>query len=103
MSSFGEVMIAIKGERNYQEAMAANAHGDQTNDRKKSLEEFVLYMEDYLHEARTQLSRTWGPDAYVKPLHTIRKVAAIAVAAMEVHGAPFRTENTKHAEGVDLT
>lgn len=97
------VFHAINGERAYQEAMAAAAHGDPTNDRTKSLEEFVLYIEDYVHEARTHLSRTWGPDAYDKPLNTLRKVAALAVAAMETWGAPQRTAPTKHAEGVDLT
>jgi hypothetical protein len=98
-----EVYAAIDGERDYQIAMAFNAHGDPTNDRTKSLEEFLLYMHDYLNEAIHQASRTWGPEAYCKPLETVRKVAALAVAAMEVHGAIPRAAPTKHKDGVDLT
>jgi hypothetical protein len=98
-----EVYQAIDGERDYQQAMASNAHGDPTNDRTKSLEEFALYIQDYTTELVHQLARTWGPDAYAKPLDTLRKVAALAVAAMEVWGAPKRTAPTKHKEGTDLT
>lgn len=96
------VYRAIDSERDYQIAMAKNAHGDPSNDGKKHLEEFVLYMEDYLQEARKQLSRTWGPDAYKDALNTIRKVVAIGVSAMEVHGAPLRMSPTKHDRGIDL-
>lgn len=98
-----EVYTAIDGERLYQQAMASNAHGDPTNDRTKSLEEFALYIDDYVTELTNQLSRTWGPDAYVKPLNTLRKIAALAVAAMEVWGAPQRTTPTAHKDGADLT
>jgi hypothetical protein len=102
MSTRQEVYAAIDGEREYQQRMADNAHGDTNNDMTKPLESFALYMEDYLHEMRTQLSRTWGPDAYEKPLHTLRKIVAIGVSAMEVHGARIRTTTTRHAEGKDL-
>lgn len=103
MSCRKDVFAVIDGEREYQQAMAAKAHGDPTNERTKSLEEFALYIDDYVHELKTQLSRTWGPGAYEQPLHTLRKIAALSVAAMEVWGALPRTAPTKHAEGVDLT
>lgn len=98
-----EVYQAIDSERNYQEAMAEKAHGDPSNDGTKHLEEFVLYMEDYLHEARTQLSRTWGPTAYDDATATIRKVVAIGVSALEVWGVQKRGAPTKHARGTDIT
>jgi len=98
-----EVYAAINSERDYQQAMAAKAHGDPSNDGKKHLEEFVLYMDDYMAELKHQLSRTWGPDAYDQPLNTLRKVVAIGVGAMEVWGAPQRTTPTKHEAGTDLT
>ena len=98
-----EVFEAILSERQYQQAMAEAAHGDPSNDGKKKLEEFVLYMDDYMREIKTQLSRTWGPDAYKDALHTMRKIVTIGVSAMEVHGAPKRVVATKHDKGVDLT
>lgn len=98
-----EVYNAIDSERDYQMAMAAKAHGDPSNDGKKQLETFVLYMDDYMTELKSQLSRTWGPEAYDKSLATMRKIVAIGVGAMEVHGAPKRTAPTKHNEGTDLT
>lgn len=103
MTTRSEVYAAIDSERDYQQAVAAKAHGDPSNDYSKSLENFALYIDDYVRELKTQLSRTWGPDAYDGALATTRKIAALAVAAMEVHGAPPRTSPTKHATGVDLT
>jgi hypothetical protein len=98
-----EVYQAIDSEREYQIAMAEKAHGDPSNDGKKKLEEFVLYMDAYMTTLKHQLSTVWGVDAYVEPLNTLRKVVTIGVSAMEVHGAPKRVTPTKHAKGTDLT
>ena len=98
-----EVYQAIDSERDYQQAMAEKAHGDPSNDGKKHLEEFVLYMDAYMATLKHDLSTVWGPDAYVGPLHTIRKVVALGVAAMEIHGALKRVAPTKHDKGTDLT
>jgi hypothetical protein len=98
-----EVYAALDTELDYQLAMSVKAHGDPAEEGRKKLEQFVLYMDDYLRELKTQLSRTWGPDAYKLSLDTLRKVTAIGVAAMAVHGAPHRTSPTKHAAGTDLT
>ena len=103
MSTRKEVYAAIDSERAYQNAMADKAYGDPSNDYNKSLETFALYMQSYQNQLVDQLSRTWGPDAYKGPLDTIRKIAALAVAAMEVHGAQPRVSPTKHTEGTDLT
>lgn len=97
------IYTAIDAERDYQDAMAAKAHGDPSNDSKKALEQFVLYMDAYMTTLKHELSTTWGPNAYEGPLHTLRKVVALGVAAMEVHGVRFRTSPTKHEQGTDLT
>lgn len=103
MSTRAQVYATLDTELDYQLAMSANAHGDPAEEGRKKLEQFVLYMDDYMTELKHQLSRTWGPDAYRKPLDTLRKVTALGVAAMVVHGAFPRVSSTKHAEGKDLT
>lgn len=103
MSTRAEVYAAIDSERKYQIAMAEKAHGDPSNDFTKSLENFALYMQSYQNQLVDQLSRVWGPDAYKGPLETIRKIVALGVAAMEVHGAIPRSAPTPHPIGTDLT
>src|SRR6266850_966564 len=98
-----EVYAALDTELDYQLAMSVNAHGDPAEEGKKKLEQFAYYMEDYMRELKTQLSRTWGPDAYENALHTMRKITAMGVASMVLHGAPKRVSPTKHDNGVDLT
>lgn len=97
------VYRAIDTELDYVDRMADKAHGDPSNDKRKSLEDFAIYIDDYVRELKTQLARTWGPDAYEQPLHTLRKIAGLAVRAMEVRGVRERTTPTKHAAGTDLT
>jgi hypothetical protein len=103
VSTRQEVYAVIDTERSYQELMAIKAHGDPSNDYNKSLENFALYIASYSAELTNQLSRTWGPDAYKAALDTVRKIAALGVAAMEVHGAQPRVAPTKHTAGTDLT
>lgn len=98
-----EVYEALDTELDYQLAMSANAHGDPSEEGKKKLEQFAYYMEDYHREMKTQLSRTWGPKAYEDALHTMRKITAMGISSMIVHGAPKRLVPTKHNNGVDLT
>lgn len=90
MTPRAAVFSAIDSEREFQNALAAAAHGDPTNDQKKGLEHFALYLEHYVAQLRTQLTTVWGPTAYEQPLHTLRKIAALAVAAQEVHGVRLR-------------
>lgn len=97
-----QVYAVVDGERDYQDAMRSAAHGDPSETEVKTLEQMAYYVEDYLRQIKTQLTRHWGPDAYVEPLHGFRKIAALAVAAMEMHGAPARIAPTKHDTGVSL-
>lgn len=82
------VYAAIDSERAYQDTRW-NPETTSTGG-LHTIAEWVLYMEDYIAEARTQLSRNADPAAALMGLNTIRKVAALAVACMEQHGAPRR-------------
>jgi len=87
-----EVYAAIDSERDYQNSRGNAAGTPDGEVRPHSTEEFVLYMEDYMHELRNQLSRIWTKDRSAPPvaLDTLRKVVAMGVAAMEQHGAQQR-------------
>lgn len=86
-----EVYEAIDSERRYQRSRAEAVSGSGSGEHLHSVEEFVLYMDDYLTELKHQLSRTWIPTGEVHAaLNTLRKVTALGVAAMEQHGAPRR-------------
>lgn len=91
MASRKEVYKALDSERAYQRFRAETVSGEGTGEHIHSVEEFVLYMDDYLRELKTQLSRTWTPDGQVPAaLDTLRKITAMGVACMEQHGAPQR-------------
>lgn len=77
------VFAVLSAERDFQEALI---DASQTR-RKKPLESYLLYIEDYAAEMRKQLSRIWGPNAERSALHTLRKITSLGVAAMEEHGA----------------
>lgn len=87
---------AIDSERDYQQSMirAAGRYEEET----KPLEAYVLYMNQYLEKVKNNLSFCWGPKSIEAALEDLRKVAALAVAAMETHGAPKRTTPTPHPE-----
>jgi hypothetical protein len=89
---------AIDREREFQNALAGAAHGDPTNDQKKGLEHFALYLNHYVLQLQTQLTTTWGPEAYEQPLHTLRKIAALAVAAQEIHGVRERLSTPEEVQ-----
>ncbi len=61
--------------------------------KEHSIEEFMLYMEDYLNEAKHIQCRL--ADATSKPLTLagLRKVVALGVACLEIHGCPSRDMN----------
>lgn len=91
MATRNQVYKAIDSERNYQRYRAEEVSGAGTGEHLHSVEEFVLYMDDYMRELKTQLSRTWTPDGQVpEALSTLRKITAMGVACMEQHGAPQR-------------
>jgi len=77
-----EVYAAINSERNYQDMRRKRDQGQPTH----SVADYLLYMEDYLTEARKVASRTWGPTADALTMEVVRKVVALGVAAAEEHG-----------------
>src|SRR5579885_2664695 len=94
MTERSEVYAAIDGERAYQLSRAEAVSGPGSGEHKHSVEEYLLYMQDYLNEAIHQASRIWTASGEIDvdhpALHTLRKVTAMGVACMEQNGAPRR-------------
>lgn len=86
-ASLEEIFAAIRGEREYQDSKGVATDGQPHS---HELEGYVLYMDDYLRELKTQMSRIWGPEAKEQGLHTLRKVVTLGVAAMQEHGVRHR-------------
>lgn len=87
VASRAEVYSAIDGERDYQDAGKGNARRHPESPKAMSVGEFILCMEEYLAKARLEWAKAGGiPLA----LHDIRKVTALGVQCMELHGAPRR-------------
>lgn len=84
-----EVYKLIDGEREYQndrwknDIMPSGTH-------IHTPEEWIVYMEDYLAEAKHILSRNEAPACYNNAMAIIRKVTAMGVAAMEQIETPPR-------------
>jgi hypothetical protein len=76
-----DVYKLIDGERDYQDSRW-NENTTATKG-KHSPEEWIVYMEDYLAEAKHILSRESAPKAYEDAMAILRKVTAMGVAAME--------------------
>jgi hypothetical protein len=85
-----EVYKAIDSERNYQQMRIVRDGSTATNENPHTPEEFLLYMEHYMFLARQTASTVWGPKCKPILLSDIRKVLALGVACMEIHGAPHR-------------
>jgi len=85
-ASMEDVLDAIKGEREYQDKL----WGDAMSGGRHEVPGWILYIEDYLHEARSAVSRYASPECDEKALHTMRKIAAMCVACMEQNGVRFR-------------
>ena len=85
-----DVYEAINSERDYQDALKLKAYGVEGMDKHHELDAFLLYMDGYMGEAKRVAAFDWAPEAKWRVLDSIRKVAALGVACMEIHGAPFR-------------
>jgi hypothetical protein len=80
--------LAIDSERDYQDSRwghsassGAPGNGDRT------IDEFALYISEYADQLRHVCGTSDDP---IKKLDAVRKVAALGVACMEQHGAPYR-------------
>lgn len=77
-----EIYKIIDAERNYQDTKWGLQH-----DANHEVESYILYMEDYLNEARHLLSHANGVEG---GLDVLRKVVALGIACFESHGVPER-------------
>ena len=83
-----KVYELIDGERTYQ---VSRWNPDTTTSKNEhSVEEWFLYIEDYVNEAKHILCRQSRQVADPQAMAIMRKVAAMAVAAMEEHVTPAR-------------
>lgn len=88
-----DVYAAIDGERAYQ---ARRWNEDTTSSGgRHSVTEFLVYARSYVNEALEHVSRNADPGATDFALHSLRKIAALAVAALEQNGV--RSRETKAA------
>jgi hypothetical protein len=82
-----EVYKRIDGERDYQDkTWVARRTKDGTPDEEKSVAEWIIYIENHLLKAKHAV---YYLDTN-RALAEVRKVAALAVRAMEIHGCPER-------------
>jgi hypothetical protein len=84
-----EVYRLIDGERAYQNRVWHRKE-DEADPNPLAVGEFVLLLEEYVAKARAQWTIEKRPEW--KTMDIIRKVGAIAVNAMEQHGAPSRSD-----------
>lgn len=77
-----DVYWAIDGERDYQDSKWR-----RPDDKVMTVGEHLVLLEEYIQRARQAWTDNVGDAA---ALEVIRKVAAIAVRCMELHGAPRR-------------
>ena len=83
------VLLALDSEEEYCKSKwnPSTPNGRAYNVR--SVDEWILYMEDYIAQARNQSVRG-DEDA---AMHTVRKVTNLGVNAMKQWGAPLRTQS----------
>lgn len=82
-----EVYALIDGEREYQQVRWDTPENHQHN---HSPQEWLTYIEDYTREALHVGCREADDVCLEKQMAAIRKIAALAVAAIENIGAPRR-------------
>ena len=88
MTTRPEVYAAIDGERDYQDSRWNSE--TTTSEGKHELEEWLIYIDDYVTEAKHTIARLPRQESSPKVLASLRKIAAMCVCAMEQHGAPRR-------------
>ena len=81
-----EVAEALQSENHYCASRWSEGTPNGRAFNERSIDEWILYMEDYISEARTQAVRGDEEGA----LHTIRKVMNLGLNCMKQHGAPQR-------------
>lgn len=81
---------AIDREREYQRRCVGKREPDgAVVELPKTVGEYLVYMQHYLTQAITASTTQMGDDA---ALDSVRKLTALGVACMEMHGAPERSD-----------
>lgn len=88
MTKRSEVYEAIDTERDYQDQRWNE--NTTTTGGIHTVATWLTFIRTYVREAEEIVSRNGEPKASQQALHTIRKIAGMAVACMEQHGAPHR-------------
>ena len=85
-----QVYERIDGERNYQdEVWGVRRTLDDTPDEEKPVAEWINYIEYHLSKAKERVYHLDTEGA----LAEMRKIAALAVRTIEIHGCPERKSN----------
>ena len=86
-----EVYKRLDAERKYQDIVGESGQRGNTPDEEKPVAEWVNYIEYHLSKAKDYVYHLRKDNA----LEELRKVAALAVRAMEIHGCPERRMPTR--------
>ena len=87
MTGRKEVYKAIDSERDYQDLKwDYNNKLNRIHDEEKSLAEWLNYIEYCLNDAKKENYNLNNEET----INNIRKITALGVRAMEIHGAPLR-------------
>lgn len=89
-----EVYEIIDTERDYQDNLWLNMDGSKHM--KHSPEEWLVYIDDYSNEAKHIMSRQCNDVAVPQAMNIIRKIAAMAVCAIQQHGCEKRNLSDTH-------
>jgi hypothetical protein len=88
MTTREEVYKALDSERDYQDekwnVVTSTSGGNH------SIEDYMVYMEDYIAEIKHLLSRKSTQESYPIAIEIVRKVTAMGVHCMQQYGAPLR-------------
>lgn len=79
---------AIDGERAYQDNRGGNSARPKIND-NRSLGDLILLQDVYVNKAKAAFAGP-HPQGRTEALEAVRKVAALGVLIMELHGVTFR-------------
>ncbi len=86
--------LAVDSECDYQDSLWGNTKSSNTPGKgERSIDEFALYIAAYTNKMIEQCGTFADP---ISKLETIRKVATLAIRALEQHGAPLRVSPSPH-------
>ncbi|SRR6266550_5443932 len=87
-NSRSEVFRAIDGERDYQDSRQGNAARPNIDD-NRDLGSLITLIDVYVGKVKVGFAGP-HPSGKSEALEQLRKVAALAVLALEIHGVTFR-------------